>query len=92
MAETYRRPVTFHDCAGPINLFAGLHLAYNAPNTIYQETVRAFIRTFYPDLVTNTIVIEDGHALAPDGPGLGTALLSDVLDRSDARVKVTELA
>lgn len=87
MAETYRRPVTFHDCAGPINLFAGLHLAYNAPNTIYQETVRAFIRTFYPDLVTNNIVIEDGHALPPEGPGLGTALLPEVTSRDDARVR-----
>src|SRR5690606_17544811 len=87
MAETYRRPVTFHDCAGPVNLFAGLHLAFNAPNTIYQETVRAFIRTFYPDLVTNNIMIEDGHALPPEGPGLGTALLPEVTKRPDARIR-----
>lgn len=86
MAEVYQRPVTFHDCAGPINLFTGLHLAFNAPNTIYQETVRAFIRTFYDDLVTTNVAIEDGHALPPLGPGLGTALLPDVLQRPDATV------
>jgi L-alanine-DL-glutamate epimerase-like enolase superfamily enzyme len=92
MAETYRLPVTFHDCAGPFNLFAGLHLAFNAPNTIYQETVRAFIRTFYPDLVTTNIRIEDGHALPPEGPGLGTALLPEVLERADATVQESVLA
>jgi L-alanine-DL-glutamate epimerase-like enolase superfamily enzyme len=91
MAETHNRPVTFHDCAGPINLFAGLHLAVNAPNTIYQEIVRAFLRTFYPNLVTANVVVEDGHALPPAGPGLGTALLPDVVRRTDATVVVSEL-
>ena len=86
MAETYSLPVTFHDCAGPINLFAGLHLAVNAPNAMYQETVRAFIRTFYPDLVTNNIDIRNGYAELPVGPGLGTALLPDITDRTDATV------
>jgi len=90
MAETYGLPITFHDCAGPINLFAGLHLAVNAPNTLYHETVRAFIRTFYADLVTTNITIEDGHALPPTGSGLGTALLPEVLTRPDATVVVTD--
>lgn len=92
MAETYSLPVTFHDCAGPINLFAGLHLAINAPNTIYQETVRAFIRTFYPDLVTNNIDIRNGYAEPPVGPGLDTALLPDITDRADATIVESSLA
>jgi L-alanine-DL-glutamate epimerase-like enolase superfamily enzyme len=90
LAEAHNRPVTFHDCAGPINLFAGLHLAFNAPNTIYQETVRAFIRTFYPELVTTNVEIENGYALPPAGSGLGTALLPDVLRRPDATVVVSD--
>ena len=92
IAEAHHLPVTFHDCAGPINLFAGLHLAFNAPNTLYQETVRAFIRTFYPELVTTNIAIEQGHALPPTGPGLGTALLPDVLRRPDATVVASPIA
>jgi L-alanine-DL-glutamate epimerase-like enolase superfamily enzyme len=92
MAEAHNLPVTFHDCAGPINLFAGLHLALNAPNAVYQETVRAFIRTFYPQLVTTNIAIEDGYALPPTGPGLGTALLPEVLKRPDATVVSTPAA
>jgi L-alanine-DL-glutamate epimerase-like enolase superfamily enzyme len=89
MAESYGLPVTFHDCAGPFTLFAGLHLALNAPNAIYQEIVRAFIRTFYDDLVTHNIQLVDGHALPPVGPGLGTALLPEVLRRPDATVVVS---
>ena len=92
MAEAHNLPVTFHDCAGPINLFAGLHLALNAPNALYQETVRAFIRTFYPELVTTNIAIEDGFALPPAGPGLGTALRPEVLRRPDATVVVSPVA
>lgn len=84
MAETYNLPITFHDCVGPLNLFAGLHLAINAPNALYQETVRAYIRTFYEDLVTTNVTIEDGHILAPLGPGLGTALLPDLAERPGA--------
>lgn len=91
MAETCGLPVTFHDCAGPINLFAGLHLAINAPNAMYQETVRAFIRTFYPDLITNNIDIRDGYAQLPVGPGLGTALLPDITGRADATVVTSSL-
>ena len=47
MADTYAVPVTMHDCTGPHSLFAGIHLSINAPNALYQETVRAYLRTFY---------------------------------------------
>lgn len=87
MAETYGLPVTFHDCAGPINLFMGLHLAFNAPNAVFQEMVRAFVRTFYDDLVTKNIEFVDGYLLPPTGPGLGTALRPEVLKRADATVR-----
>ena len=84
MAEAYNLPVTMHDCTGPLTLFAGVHLALSAPNAMYQETVRAFLRTFYPELVTESVVIQDGHILAPTAPGLGTALLPDLARRPDA--------
>ena len=40
--------------------------------------------TFYPELVTESVVIQDGHILAPTAPGLGTALLPDLARRPDA--------
>jgi L-alanine-DL-glutamate epimerase-like enolase superfamily enzyme len=90
MAETRGLPVTFHDCAGPFNLFTGLHLAFNAPNTLFQEMVRAFVRTFYDDLATVNVEFRDGYLLPPVGPGLGTALRPEVLTRGDATVQVSK--
>jgi galactonate dehydratase len=87
MAETYKRPVAMHDCTGPFTLYAGIHLAINAPNAVYQETVRAYLRVNYPDLVTELPAIENGHVLAPTRPGLGTALLPDIRKRPGAIVR-----
>jgi galactonate dehydratase len=89
MAEAYKRPVAMHDCTGPLTLYAGIHLAINAPNAVYQETVRAYLRVNYPDLVTDLPAIEAGHILAPTKPGLGTRLLPDLRSRPGATVMRT---
>lgn len=89
MAEAYKRPVAMHDCTGPLTLFAGIHLALNAPNAVYQESVRAYMRVNYPDLVTDLPVLENGHFLAPTKPGIGAALLPDVRTREGAVVRLT---
>jgi L-alanine-DL-glutamate epimerase-like enolase superfamily enzyme len=91
MADTYGVPVTTHDCTGPHALYAGLHLTINAPNALYQETVRAYLRTFYTDLVTDLPEIVDGHVLAPTAPGLGTRLQPDVGSRPGATVVASSL-
>jgi L-alanine-DL-glutamate epimerase-like enolase superfamily enzyme len=91
MAEAYRRPVAFHDCTGPFTLMAGIHLAINATNAVYQETVRAYLHVTYPEMVTEPIIVEGGHILAPTAPGLGTALLPEVRRRPDATVVASEL-
>ena len=89
LAEAYKRPVAMHDCTGPLTLYAGIHLAINATNAVYQETVRAYLRVNYPELVTDLPVIERGHILAPTKPGLGTTLLPDIRTRPGATVVVT---
>ena len=89
MAEAYKRPVAMHDCTGPLTLYAGIHLAINATNAVYQESVRAYLRVNYPELVTELPTIEAGHILAPTKPGLGTTLLPDVRSRPGATVVVT---
>ncbi len=91
MAEAFKRPVAMHDCTGPFTLFAGLHLAINATNAIYQETVRAYLHITYPQLATDSVVVEQGHILAPSKPGLGTALLPDVRTRTGATVVTSSL-
>jgi L-alanine-DL-glutamate epimerase-like enolase superfamily enzyme len=72
MAQTFNVPATIHDCTGPLTLFAGLHLAAASTNVVFQETVRAHIRTLYGQLVDRGPVVERGAALLPEGPGLGT--------------------
>jgi galactonate dehydratase len=91
MAETWKRPVAMHDCTGPFTLLAGLHLAINATNAVYQETVRAYLKITYPNLATEGVTVQDGHILAPTTPGLGTALLPDVRNRPDATIQTSSL-
>jgi L-alanine-DL-glutamate epimerase-like enolase superfamily enzyme len=87
MAETYKRPVAMHDCTGPFTLYAGIHLAINATNAVYQESVRAYLRVNYPELVTDLPVVEKGQILAPTKPGIGTTLLPDVRRREGVVVR-----
>lgn len=75
LAQVYNIPATMHDCTGPLTLFAGLHVATAVPNVVFQESVRAHIRTFYSLLIETNVTIENGFALPPEGPGLGTRLL-----------------
>lgn len=81
MAEAWHLPVAPHDCTGPVVLAASTHLSLNAPNALLQESVRAFYRTWYRDLVTALPEVRDGMITVPPGPGLGLALNPD-LDRA----------
>jgi galactonate dehydratase len=92
MAEAWHLPVAPHDCTGPIVLAASVHLSINAPNALIQETVRAFYSSWYQELVTNLPPIERGMIRPPEGPGLGTRLLPDLVQRSDAIVRRTTAA
>ncbi|HEV7254266.1 MAG TPA: mandelate racemase/muconate lactonizing enzyme family protein [Mesorhizobium sp.] len=74
MAEAWKLPVAPHDCTGPVVLAASTHLSLNAPNALIQESVRAFRKTWYRDLVTEVPPVEDGFITVPSGPGLGLDL------------------
>lgn len=78
MAETWHLPVAPHDCTGPVVLAASTHLALNAPNALVQESVRAFYRTWYRDLVTALPEVKGGMITVPPGPGLGLDLHPDL--------------
>lgn len=81
MAEAWNLPVAPHDCTGPVVLAASTHVSLNAPNAIFQESVRAFYRTWYRDIVTALPEVRDGMITVPPGPGLGLDLSPD-LDRA----------
>jgi len=81
MAEAWHLPIAPHDCTGPVVLCASTHLSLNAPNALVQESVRAFYRTWYRDLVTALPEVKNGMISVPPGAGLGMALHPD-LDRA----------
>jgi L-alanine-DL-glutamate epimerase-like enolase superfamily enzyme len=74
MAEAWHLPIAPHDCTGPVVLAASTHLSLNAPNALVQESVRAFYRTWYRDLVTALPIVSNGMITVPPGPGLGLEL------------------
>ena len=78
MAEAWHLPVAPHDCTGPVVFCASTHLSLNAPNALIQESVRAFYRTWYKDVVTALPPIKNGRVSVPPGPGLGMELNPDI--------------
>lgn len=78
MAEAWHLPVAPHDCTGPVVLCASTHLSLNAPNALVQESVRAFYKTWYRDLVTALPEVKNGMITVPPGAGLGMELHPDI--------------
>jgi galactonate dehydratase len=91
MAEAYQLPIAPHDCSGPVEFAAAVHLSINAPNALVQESVRAFYTGWYTELVTALPEVRDGYVYPLTGPGLGTTLLPEVLTRSDVHRRSTRL-
>lgn len=89
LAEAYQLPIAPHDCSGPVEFAAAVHLSINAPNALVQESVRAYYTGWYRQLVTNVPEVKDGYIYPLTGPGLGTALLPSVAERSDAHSRIS---
>lgn len=85
MAEAWKLPVAPHDCTGPVVLAASTHLSLNAPNALIQESVRAYYKTWYRDVVTEVPPVRNGMISVPAGPGLGLDLHPEI----DKRFKPT---
>ena len=90
LAEAWGRPVAPHDCTGPVVLTASVHLSLNCPNTLVQETVRAFTTGWYREVLTNLPDIRDGFVYPMTGPGLGTKLQPERLTAADCERRMTK--
>ena len=66
-----------------------VRVATAVPNVTFQESVRAHIRTFYSSLIETNVVIEQGFALPPEAPGLGTKLKPELFDAKRASYRIT---
>ncbi len=87
LAEAYQRPVAPHDCNGPVVWVASIHFMIHIPNALLMEVVRAYYSTWYRDILTDLPVVKNGYIYPLDGPGLGTRLLPDLLQRADVQVR-----
>lgn len=91
LAQSFNIPATIHDCTGPLTLFSGLHLAAASTNVVFQETVRAHIRSFYDKLVDTLPVVAEGKAQLPSGVGLGTRLREELFEPGKNGYRVSNL-
>ncbi len=89
LADTYAVPVAPHDCTGPVSFAACVHVVMSQPNGLIQETVRAFLRTWYADLVTGLPEVVGGRIAIGPEPGLGIRLADGLADRADVRQRLT---
>lgn len=89
MAETWHLPVAPHDCTGPVVFTASTHLSLNAPNAIFQESVRAFYKGWYRDVITAVPPVSDGYVTVPSGPGLVCELKADIDERFAVTRRIT---
>jgi len=91
LAETWHRPFAAHDCIGPVGFAAAVHASFSQPNTLIQESVRAFYTGWYNELVTAVPRIERGFVYPMEGVGLGVELQPSVFKRPDLTVRRTDL-
>jgi galactonate dehydratase len=91
MAEAWHLPIAPHDCTGPVVLAASTHLALNVPNALVQESVRAFYRTWYRDLVVGLPEVTDGQISVGRQPGHGVELHADLAKRFTLESRMSAL-
>jgi len=84
LAEARSRPISFHDCSGPVTLAVSTHLALSLRNVREQEIARGFYYGWYHEFVDTLPPINNGMISVPDDPGLGLDLLPDLTSRADA--------
>ena len=89
LAHAHNRMMCPHDCTGPVTWVANLHLSLAFPTAMILESVRAFYKGFYNDLVTDLPIIKQGQAQPMGGTGLGTELHPALLAAEDTIIRTT---
>ncbi len=84
LAEAHFVQVAPHSgTLGPVAEFAAIHFLASIPNGLIHER---FLKDWdgRERVITESLVIEDGHVVVPDRPGLGTDLNLDEIARHPA--------
>lgn len=81
LAQAWQLSVAPHDCTGPVVLAASTHLALHLPNAVLQESVRAYLRTWYGEIAEGLPTVDNGMIRPTDVAGHGVRLSRDFLQR-----------
>ena len=87
LASAHDRLIAPHDCTGPVTWIANLHLSLSQPNALWLESVRAYYKGVYRQLVTDLPAVKQGCAFPMTGPGLGTELSEELLRDPDTVIE-----
>jgi len=82
LCALYERPITPHNCLGPVGAMASVHAAAAVPNLFLMESIRAFSTGFFAALADGAPVVREGAIDVPERPGLGVRLREDVIARA----------
>ncbi|MBZ0304021.1 MAG: mandelate racemase/muconate lactonizing enzyme family protein [Anaerolineae bacterium] len=89
LAEAHAITVAPHSGSlGPVAAYACLHLLASLPNTLIMEHLEDDVPQRY-EVVTPLPVIEAGHILVPDAPGLGVDLVEEAIAKYPSRGNVS---
>jgi len=88
-AQTYKVPVAFHDCTGPVALATATHLALHVQNCPIQEIVRAFYHGWYGDVTVGLPPVKAGRITVNESPGHGVSLHPELDTRDGVHRRTT---
>jgi L-alanine-DL-glutamate epimerase-like enolase superfamily enzyme len=89
LADMFGIGLAPHDCTGPVMLATAVQLTLSQPNGLIQEVTRAFLGTWYRDLVEGLPPIDSGQIVAGDRPGHGVELKGNLADLPGVTHRVT---
>lgn len=84
LAHAYDILFAPHNCHSPINTLVSAHVSATVPNFYLQE-FDVDDAPWRDEIMSHPFVIEDGHLLLPERPGLGSDLIEEKLLQYPAR-------
>ncbi|MEH1129645.1 mandelate racemase/muconate lactonizing enzyme family protein [Micromonospora sp. CPCC 206061] len=86
-AQAAGRPLTLHDCSGPVVFAASVHLAMHLPDNPIQEFTRSYYHGWWRDIVDGIPPVRIGTVAPAVLSGHGISLRRDVLAAPSTRIR-----
>jgi len=83
LAEADHIDIAPHNPQGPVAGAIYSHFCTSIPNFRIQEMFQTYDEPWVDDLLTDPLLVEDGHVQVPEGPGFGIELDMDVVEEHE---------